>query len=130
MKDLKGSGGGKLLNIVNASQRQSASTHLNRHRVVEFPAATSVLTGVMANPAADSGKRVALADCFHSIQIFTSTNMRYIFGNVNANRTGVLTGGNHQRITNRCRTFLFLYMCLIFIFKIFESGRFGLGQVC
>ena len=61
------------------------------HGVIEFPAATPSLTGVMTDAAANSWEGITLSDGVDSFQVFTIGNLSHIFRNIDSYRAGMLT---------------------------------------
>jgi hypothetical protein len=61
------------------------------YRLIEFPAATSSLAGVMTDATANSREGITLPDGVDSLQVLTIGNLSHIFRNIDSYRAGMLT---------------------------------------
>jgi hypothetical protein len=98
------------------------------YRLVEFAAATPSLAGVMTDAAANSRERITLPDGVDGLQILTSGNLSYIFGNIDSYRTGMLARRYHEGIAYSGRAFLLFYVSFIFISEVIEGGKDGIRR--
>ncbi len=102
------------------------------HRLIELTAAAARFARMVADAAADGGEGVPLPDCLDSLQVLAIGDVGNILRYVDPHRASMLAGGYHQRITDRSRALLLLYVSLILVTKVLDGGEYrvraGLAQ--